>query len=173
MKKTISVMFAMMAGLLLVQCNAAIDGYNAPEGSTIEYTPETLALTNLCEGEERLLLLSALVRTPREVPTEGSISNVTSELVLAENIFGQMEANGPLRLYVKSEDAEILEPFSTQVTRVNNDNISFTTDSRGIFDIVVGIPGVAPGLAIQDCVNTSIGVISEEFCVNVTCLAVQ
>ncbi|MCB0271602.1 MAG: hypothetical protein KDD46_01155 [Bdellovibrionales bacterium] len=145
--------------LILASCNAAPDGFNAPVGSTIEFNGTASGFT-ACGNSEGLLKLSILVQTP---------NSVTGELEPTQNIYGQIFATGPLRLYVKSDSAEILEPVASQITRIDSDSLTFTTNRRGLYEIVVGAPGTIPGNSYSDSVAVYLGVSVANFSVDVEC----
>ncbi|MEZ4819663.1 MAG: hypothetical protein R3A45_07130 [Bdellovibrionota bacterium] len=155
MKKSILI----MVSFFFLSCNAALDGFNAPLNSTISFAPLSTTWV-ACLGSEGLTKVAARIETP---------NSVTGESETTQKIFGQIFAQGPLRLYVKSENAEILEPVSSQITRIDSDSLTFTTNRRGLYEFVVGAPGVASGDSYSDCATVYIGVTTAEFCVNVSC----
>lgn len=150
---------SIIAALFFASCNAAVDGYNAPLGSVITFTPNSSSY-EACGGAGRLVKIAISIQTP---------NSLSGQLQPGQNIYGELEANGPTNLYLKAENADQLVPILSQVELVTSGNLTFTTDKRGIFEFVAEAPGLLEGY--QDCINAYIGVAANSFCFDVQCNA--
>lgn len=146
--------------ITLISCNKSeFGGFNAPTGTSIVTFQTVEEVDQLCNGNIAYGKASVQILAP---------NSVTGELEPKENIFGQLFARG-LGIYVKSPDAEILEPVASQVVLIDSGSLEFTTNRRGLYEFVFGIVGPPPGDSFDQCVDIFLGVSSSAVCITVSC----
>jgi|GEM_PF-5060161 len=140
-------------------CNRAPDGFNAPINAQLTFNPSSVSW-QACGGSESLTKVSVRVDT---------LNSQTQQFEPSQKIYGQVFAQGSTNLYIKAANADILEPVASQLQQVQSDSLSFTTNRQGIYEFVVGTPGVPPGESSEDFVTVDLGTFTSSFGVSATC----
>lgn len=133
-KESMKVLFTFMLGLILINCNAAESGFNAPLGSQIGFTSEQYTCNIGATGTPDscvscgLQLATVLVQVPIEALEEAS----GPTLQAGNKIQGVIVSEGP-SLFVFQDGVETFVPQSSLVDPVAADSFPFVTNSRGLY----------------------------------------
>lgn len=126
MKKLVHSLFATLMGLTLLSCNAAQNGFYAPDGSSVAYLTQAIDLRFSASGE---ILQLATVKVSVPSGTGGGNAN---------------EIQGSIscvycNLYVFKDGVTTKLPQISLLNAVAAKSFSFKTDSQGLFTFVIGV----------------------------------
>ena len=126
-KKIIQYALCVILGTSLLRCNTAQSGFNAPDGSTVEYSTQAIDLKFAGSGE---ILQLATVKVSVAVGSEGSSA--------ANQIQGSISCVY-CNLYVFKDDVPTYLPIASLLNPVAAKSFVFKTNTQGLFVFVIGV----------------------------------
>ncbi len=115
-------------GVMLISCNAAETGFNAPDGSAIKFTTESMSASFPGAGE---LLVLATVQVSVPIGVGGTTES-------ANQISGVISC-AVCNLYVFKDGVSTYLPQISLLDPVAAGSFAFTTNQRGLYSFVFGI----------------------------------
>lgn len=133
-KNIIHSLFAAMFGLTLLSCNAAQNGFHAPDGSEVSYLTEAIDLKFAGSGE--ILQLATVKVTVDTGVGDGSAGAEGNSS--ANNIQGVISCVY-CNLYIFKEGVTTYLPQTSLVDAVAAKSFAFETNEQGTYTFVIGV----------------------------------
>ncbi len=146
LKNKIILLISFAVVFAILGCNEADDGFNAPNGSTVEFVTPPFSRGGF--GSSLVGDAISVVTLRVNVAIGGGINGAGAEVEAANQVSGFIQCPG-CNLYVFKEGVTTYLPERSLIDFVASGTVIFKTDQRGIFTFVVG---VRPPLAIG-CVD--------------------